>query len=317
MKHKKIVKITLLLMIIFSLTGCTKYIKDENKKVIRNIETGQNLPQNILCRPEDKDILKIYNDYNKTTSNKKVNIDKLSKCEHMKIVSSDYDGLWTTFFVQPLAWVIIKIGNLLKSYGFSLIITTLIIRGIMYPFTKKTAMQSENLKKAQPELEKLEKKYKNKTDQQSMMQKNQEMLLIYKKNDINPISGCLFSFIQIPLFFAFYEAISRIPAIFEENFLGFQLGTSPAIALFTNGQLQYIILIILIPVATYFSFKLNSGASMTKEQESQMKMMRNMMVIFMTITAFSISSGIAIYWITSNIFTIFQNLMVKRRIKNG
>lgn len=317
MKQKKIVKITLLLMIIFSLTGCTKYIKDENKKVIRNIETGQNLPQNILCRPEDKDILKIYNDYNKTTSNKKVNIDKLSKCEHMKIVSSDYDGLWTTFFVQPLAWVIIKIGNLLKSYGFSLIITTLIIRGIMYPFTKKTAMQSENLKKAQPELEKLEKKYKNKTDQQSMMQKNQEMLLIYKKNDINPISGCLFSFIQIPLFFAFYEAISRIPAIFEENFLGFQLGTSPAIALFTNGQLQYIILIILIPVATYFSFKLNSGASMTKEQESQMKMMRNMMVIFMTITAFSISSGIAIYWITSNIFTIFQNLMVKRRIKNG
>lgn len=317
MKHKKIVKITLLLMIIFSLTGCTKYIKDENKKVIRNIETGQNLPQNILCRPEDKDILKIYNDYNKTTSNKKVNIDKLSKCEHMKIVSSDYDGLWTTFFVQPLAWVIIKIGNLLKSYGFSLIITTLIIRGIMYPFTKKTAMQSENLKKAQPELEKLEKKYKNKTDQQSMMQKNQEMLLIYKKNDINPISGCLFSFIQIPLFFAFYEAISRIPAIFEENFLGFQLGTSPAIALFTNGQLQYIILIILIPVATYFSFKLNSGASMTKEQESQMKMMRNMMVIFMTITAFSISSGIAIYWITSNVFTIFQNLMVKRRIKNG
>lgn len=317
MKQKKIVKITLLLMIIFSLTGCTKYIKDENKKVIRNIETGQNLPQNILCRPEDKDILKIYNDYNKTTSNKKVNIDKLSKCEHMKIVSSDYDGLWTTFFVQPLAWVIIKIGNLLKSYGFSLIITTLIIRGIMYPFTKKTAMQSENLKKAQPELEKLEKKYKNKTDQQSMMQKNQEMLLIYKKNDINPISGCLFSFIQIPLFFAFYEAISRIPAIFEENFLGFQLGTSPAIALFTNGQLQYIILIILIPVATYFSFKLNSGASMTKEQESQMKMMRNMMVIFMTITAFSISSGIAIYWITSNVFTIFQNLMVKRRIKNG
>lgn len=317
MKKKRIIKITLLLMIIFSLTGCTKYIKDENKKVIRNIETGQNLPQNILCRPEDKNILKIYNEYNKTTSNTKVDIDKLSKCSNMKIVSSDYDGLWTTFFVQPLAWVIIKIGNLLKSYGLSLIITTLIIRGIMYPFTKKTAMQSENLKKAQPELERLEKKYKDKTDQQSMMQKNQEMLLIYKKNNINPISGCLFSFIQIPLFFAFYEAISRIPAIFEENFLGFQLGTSPAIALFTNGQLQYIILIILIPAATYFSFKLNSGASITKEQESQMKMMRNMMVIFMTITAFSISSGIAIYWITSNVFTIFQNLMVKRRIKNG
>jgi len=183
----------------------------------------------------------------------------------------------------------------------------------MYPFTKKTALQSENLKKAQPELDKLEKKYKNKQDQEAMMQKTQEMMLIYKKYNISPMSGCLFSLVQIPLFFAFYEAISRIPAIFEETFLSLQLGTSPAVALFSNGQLQYIILIILIPLATYFSFKLNSGASMGKEQEKQMKTMTNMMVIFMTITAFSISSGIAIYWVVSNIFTIIQNLLVKRR----
>lgn len=80
----------------------------------------------------------------------------------------------------------------------------------MYPITKKSAMQSENLKKAQNDLQKLEKKYAGKQDQESMMQKSQEMMLIYKKYNINPMSGCIFALIQIPLFFAFYEAMNRI-----------------------------------------------------------------------------------------------------------
>jgi len=81
-----------------------------------------------------------------------------------------------------------------------------------------SAMQSELLKKAQPELEKLEKKYKDKTDQASLMKKSQEMTMIYKKYNINPVSGCLYGFIQLPLFIAFLEAINRVPALFEETF---------------------------------------------------------------------------------------------------
>lgn len=229
----------------------------------------------------------------------------------MKIFSKTSDGLWTTIFVKSLAIVIIKLGEFVKSYGLAIIIATLLIRAIAWPFTKKQAMQSENLKEAQPELDKLEKKYVNKQDQESMMMKSQEMMAIYKKHNINPTSGCLFSFVQIPLFFAFYEAISRIPVIFEETFLGFQLGTSPLIAV-TKGEYHYLVFIVLIAAATYFSFKLNSGASMSKEQEQQSKMMSKVMVVTMTFTSFSISSGIAIYWITSNIFTIFQNLLVKK-----
>ena len=69
------------------------------------------------------------------------------------------------------------------------------------PMTKKTAMQSENLKKAEPELNRINKKYENKTDQESQIQKSQETLMVYKKYDINPASSCLFAFIQIPLLF--------------------------------------------------------------------------------------------------------------------
>ncbi len=314
---KKIIKISIICMLLLNLTGCTTYIKDENKKVIRNESTGQNLPQNILCKPSDSETLKIYENYNKSTKNEKVKLESLPKCSNMKIKSKNYEGLWVTLFVQPLAFIIIKIGLLVKNYGLAIILCTLLIRAICFPFTKKTALQSENMKKAKPKLDKIEKKYANKTDQDSMMRKSQEMMMVYKEYDINPMSGCLFSFIQIPLFFAFYEAITRIPAIFEENFLGFQLGTSPSVAILNQHNYLYVILIILVILATYFSFKLNSAASMSEEQAAQMKSMTNIMMITMAITSFSISSGIAIYWITSNVFTIIQNLLVRRGNNNG
>lgn len=313
MKKKKFIKILTILMIILTLTGCTTYGKNTKGKAISNKKTGQRLVTNILCKPTDKDMLKLYENYNKE-SKKKVDIEKLENCKSMKVTGKYYD-LWTNVFVKPLAWFIVKLGNILNSYGFALILATLIIRLIAYPFTKKAALQSENMKKASPELQKLETKYKNKTDQESMIKKSQEMMIIYKKYNINPMSTCLFSLFQIPLFFAFYEAISRIPIIFEERFLGFDLGVSPMNAV-VMGEYKYLIFIVMIAAATYFSFKLNSGASMSKEQEKQMKTMSNIMIVIMTITAFSISTGIAFYWVTTNIFTIIQNLIVKRGKKN-
>lgn len=313
-KINNVTKILVLVLMIFSLSGCTKYLKTDDGKQVKNETTGQVLTKNILCKPTDKEIIKIYESYNKSVKkSSKVDLKKLEECSTMKI-NGKYESLWTNIFVKPLAWVIIKIGNLVKSYGLSLILVTILIRAIVMPITLKTAKQSKNMQKAKPELEKLEKKYQNKNDQEAMMQKSQEMMMIYKKYGINPMSGCLFSFIQIPLFFAFYEAIGRIPVIFEETFLGFQLGTSPLTAVL-NGKFHYIIFIVLIAAATYFSFKLNSNA-MSDEQAKQMKLMQNIMVVMMTITAFSISSGIAIYWVTSNVFTIVQNLIVKRGVKN-
>ena len=146
----------------------------------------------------------------------------------------------------------------------------------------------------------------------SMMMKSQEMMMIYKKYEINPMSGCLFSFLQIPLFLAFYEALNRLPVIFEGHFLGLQLGTTPMAGI-SNEQYYYLIVIVLVIGASYLSMKLNSTASMSKEQAAQMKMMTNMMIVFLGIASVSLSTGIAIYWVTNSTFTILQNLWVKRR----
>ena len=60
-KLSKISKIIIMIVLLFSLTGCTKILKDENKKVVQNEETGQNLTENILCRPTNEKVINLYN----------------------------------------------------------------------------------------------------------------------------------------------------------------------------------------------------------------------------------------------------------------
>jgi YidC/Oxa1 family membrane protein insertase len=306
---KKTAKLLAIILATISLTGCTKYLKDE-KKPVQNPETGQNIVKNILCQPENDTTRQIYEEHG-------IELEKLPKCSEFKVTSNGYDGsLWTTLFVKPLAFLIVKLGKLVKNYGLAVVLVTLLIRLVLYPITKKTAMQSEGMKKAKPKLDKLEEKYKGKNDQESMMKKSQEMMIIYKEFNINPLSGCLFSLIQIPLFFAFLEALNRLPAIFEEKFIGFQLGTSPMTAL-KSGHWYYLIFVILVVVTTFFSFKLNQTASMSQDQEKQMKTMMNVSIIFIGIASLSMSLGIELYWIVNSGFTIIQNLLVKRSKKNA
>ncbi len=321
---KKLKKIIIVFLLVFLLTGCTKQLvtektNDKGKKTKVAVRydkgknaTGQALTKNIICKPTNKELVSIY-------KKNKVNTDKLVECSKFKPIIKAKEGLWDNIFIKPLAWLILKLGYLVKNFGLSVILVGIIIRLILYPVTKKSAMQSENLKKAQPELQKLEKKYENKAnDQQAMMQKSQEMMAIYKKYNISLFSGCIIAFIQLPLFIAFLEAINRTPAIFEGKFLGLELGTTPLFAL-SGGKIYYIILPILVLVVTYFSFKLN-GTQATDDSNpaaASTKMMMNVMIIVITISSFQLSTAIGLYWITSSLFTVVQNLLVKRSGNNA
>jgi len=306
MKKKKLI---IIMMLFLALTGCTKYLSDDNNKRITNENTGQSLTSNILCKPTDKELVSIYKKY---SDNMEVKLNKLPECDKMKVYDkSNYNGLWVQLFVRPLAWLIIKIGILVKNYGLSVMLVGLALRLVLMPFSAKTVKQSENMKKAQPEIERLERKYKDKTDSESMMQKSQETMLIYKKYNINPVGGCLVSFIQLPLFFAFLEAINRVPAIFEESLLTLQLGTTPLIGI-KSGNYWYIILIVLIILTTWLSFKF-SMATGNSEQQKQMQFMTTFMIIFISIASFSLPTAIALYWVVTNGFNVIQTLILKKR----
>ena len=309
--NKKTIKILLLILSLAMLTGCTKTLTGEDKKPVKYEETGKALTENVLCRPTDENVVNIYKENN-------VDIDKLPKCETFKPFS-EYEGLWTTIFVKPLAWAIINIGLLLEKIGlgkglangFAIVISCLVIRLILYPLTRKTAMQSEKLKEVQPQLEKLEKKYKDKTSEEDQKRKAEEMMAIYSKNKINPLSSCLLSFIQIPLLFAFLEAINRTPVIFENKFLKLDMGTTISHGIMSNLWYAYIIFLLLILATSYFSFRktLKDQTAMAKQMKGTIYFMLAMILV----AAFSLPVALGIYWITSSVFTIVQNVLVERK----
>ena len=323
MRGKKIL-IVLLLVLTLSLTGCTKYVKTDKGSVVRS-DTGQNLVSNILCQPTDEKMILKY-------KKNGVKIEKLPKCSKFTPSNGGYEGIWSTLFIKPLSWLIIQIGLFVKNYGLAIIIVTILIRLLIFPISKKSAMQSEGMKKASSDIQKLQNKYRGKTSQEDQMKQAQEMMAIYKKYGINPMSGCLFAFIQMPLFFAFLESLYRIPAVFEGKFLMYNLGTSPFNALFgssfswghfansfSTGQWVYILLPIIVGFATYFSFKMNSGLNTggSEDQARQMQMMMNLMLVFIIFASFTMSVSIIIYWIVGSLFTIIQTYLIRRKKDDG
>ena len=309
MKNKS--KILILLTILL-LTGCTKQLKDTSGQVVRHPITGQGLVENVLCRPENEESIKKYEEAG-------IDINKYPTCKEFSPFKTKYEGIWTSVFVKPLAWVIIKIGYLLGTIGlsqglangFAIILSCLAIRLILYPFTKKTAMQSEKMKEVQPQLEKLEKKYKNRTSEEDQKRKAEEMMMIYQKNKINPVSSCLLSFIQIPLLFAYLEAINRTPVIFENKFLKLDMGTTVSHGIMSNLWYLYAILLLLILATSYLSFRktLKDQTAMAAQMKGTIYFMLAMIVI----AAFSLPVALGLYWITSSIFTVIQNLIVERK----
>ncbi len=307
---KKRTKImVVIIMVLFLCVGCTKTLKD-GKEVIQYEKTGQTLTANILCKPSEEELLKTYEKYDDklTTS-----LEDLKTCKEFTPKSIKYKSLWESVFVKPIAYLILKLGYLVKNMGISVMLIGLIIRILLMPFQIKTVKQSESLQKIQPEMEKIEKKYKNKTDNESLMAKSQETMMLYKKYKVNPITSCLTALIQMPIFFAFLEAINRVPAIFEGSLFGMNLGMTPSSGI-AHHNYVYIVLVILIIVSTYLSFKISMKSTNTgnSEMQQQMKFMFTFMILMISFASLSLPTAIALYWIVTNGFGVIQNLFIKK-----
>lgn len=308
--NKKL-KVAILTIMMFLTVGCTKYVKDDNNKQVINETTGQTLTANILCKPTSDELYKIYEENNDKLTTK---LEELPSCDDFKPTDIKYQSLWESIFVKPLAWLILKLREIVRNYGLSVIIISILIRCILIPLTKNTMAQSENMKKASKELNKLEAKYANRTDNEAMMQKSQEMMMIYRKYNINPATSCLTSLIQLPLLFAFLEAINRVPAIFEGTLWNMSLGMTPSKAL-ASGNYLYIILLVLIALSTFFSFK-QAMASQPQDGNNEMmrqaKTMTYIMTFMISLASLSLPTALALYWIVNNVFGICQNFIMKK-----
>ena len=327
MKNKKIMILLLVCITLFT-TGCgnSNYLTDKKGKIVTDPTTGQSLQKEIYCRPsENTETFKLYKKYEKQLNTK---LDKLPECDEFKINSNKTKSLWQLLFVKPLAYIILKLGASLKHLGMtkaylgvSLMIIGLLIRLIILPFNIKTQKQSQMMQKLQPEMARIEKKYAGRNDQESMMMKSQETMALYQKYKVNPLSSCLIALIQLPIFFAFLQAIYKIPTIYEGEIFGWNLGTTPSVGIFTNHQYSFIILLILIILTTFFSFrytmKNNPTSSAAGDAGNQMNTMLYVMTIFIAFASINLPTAIALYWIVSYAFVIAQtfimNLIKKKK----
>lgn len=229
----------------------------------------------------------------------------LAGCTEIKEpITADSEGIWNTIFVYPLSWVLTKIAEIFNnSYGLSIVLVTIIIRLFILPLSMKQIKSSKAMQEIQPKLKELQQKYSSKdaTTQQKLQQETMEL---FQKNGVNPLAGCLPIFIQMPILMAMYHAIMRTTEISQHTFLWFQLGTP-----------DYI-LPILTAGFTFLQQKLMMSTNTSMQQNPQMAMQMNMMLYMMPIMigvmAFFLPSALALYWVTGNIFMIFQTLLINK-----
>lgn len=311
MKNKIMAIILVCVLLLTSGCGDNKYIKDKDNKIVTYKETGQMLEKDIVCLPEkDGELYNLYKEYKDQLN---IDFEDLPACTEFKVTSNESSGLWEFLFVKPLAFLILALGKLVGNFGISLILIGLAIRLVLLPFTIKSTKQTMNMKKAQPEIEKIERKYRNRTDNESLMAKSQETMMVYKKYKVNPMIGCLMAFIQLPLFFAFLQAIYRTPAIYEETLLTFNLGMTPLVGIKTGNYL-YLLLLVLIAVSTYFSFKqtMSQTGSAAPEAAKQMKTMLYVMLVVITYVSLTLPTALAFYWIITYAFIAVQNIIINK-----
>ena len=239
--------------------------------------------------------------------------------------------LWNTIFYEPIYNGLIFIINnvTLGDVGFGIIILTVLVKFILFPLTKKSIKSQILMKKIEPELKQVKKDFPNKEEQAK------KTFELYKKYNVNPFSGCLVVLLQLPIIFAlyyvFYKGLAldagplysfiKNPTSMNANFLGFfdLHGKSLMLAL-AAGVSQFVQGYLATPIKPKVEVvkSINTPEPKTFQEQLSDSMQLNIkyvLPIFITFIAYSISAAVALYWITSNIFTIAQEWYIRRALK--
>jgi YidC/Oxa1 family membrane protein insertase len=226
--------------------------------------------------------------------------------------------------------------DLVPNYGIAIILLTIATRVVLLPLTIKQTRSMQEMQRIQPEMKKLQAKYKG-GDKQKL---NEEMMKLYKEHHVNPLGGCLPLLLQLPIFLALYRvfdgcnltmphsktcvaghvglkylphtsALHNAILTMKAGFLGMNLGVSPVATLHQGliHALPDFVLVFLMVATTWYQQKQIMAVS-TGQQAQQMQMMGKIMPIFLGVFSLELAAGISIYWVASNIWTIGQQAIV-------
>jgi YidC/Oxa1 family membrane protein insertase len=239
--------------------------------------------------------------------------------------------MWDTIVIQPFVNGLLLINSFVQNFGISIILFTILIRLLTHPLTVQQFRATKAMQKLQedPRYKKMQEKYKNEKDKLA-----QEQMKLYQEYKINPLGSCLPTLIQLPLILGLYQAVIRAMAAspfelfkleqiiyprlinaanllpLENKFLWMDLGQPERLTVFGFG---IPVLAILVVATTFLQSKLIQPPTSANDQGAMIsKSMSIYMPVLMGFMAYSLASGLAIYFLASNVFGIVQYALLGR-----
>ena len=164
-----------------------------------------------------------------------------------------FDAGWFDFiFVIPLAKGILFINDYVGNVAFGVIGVTIIVNIITLPIMIKSTVSTQKMQLLQPEMEKIQRKYKGRKDQASQMRQNAEIQNLYKKNNVS-MFGSFATFLTLPIMFAMWQAVQRIDILYSTYIFGINLGAKP-ISHIMDLDIAYIVFLQLKPIKQYTQY---------------------------------------------------------------
>ncbi len=228
--------------------------------------------------------------------------------------------IWDTILLSPMINIVIVLSNVLfNNFGLTIIVLTFIIRGAMYPLTRRQLKASKGMQELQPKIAELRKKYAR--DRQKLAQ---EQMALMKEAGVSP-AGCLLPMlIQMPIWIALYQSIMRVLAASPEGFLNLSRHLyTPWSVVFSQIPLErqflwldlanpdpLYLMPILVGGTMWLQQKMVTPESADPNQKAQSQMMLWMLPLMFGFFTMSFPSGLALYWVASNIITIIMQYYI-------
>jgi YidC/Oxa1 family membrane protein insertase len=232
------------------------------------------------------------------------------------------DWGWFWFFTRPLFAVLEWFFHLLGNFGLAILALTVVIKAVTFPIANASAKTMAKMKKVQPEMERIKERFKD-----DAVKQQQEVMELYKREKVNPLTGCLPQFLVIPVFFSLYKVFIVTIEMYHAPFYGWIRDLSapdPSSILNLFGLLPYQVTLtgtfaflgflsigawpILMGFTQWMMTKLNPPAPDPVQQR-----MFSLMPIMFTFMFSTLPSGLVIYYAWNNLLTIAQQMFIMRQ----
>jgi YidC/Oxa1 family membrane protein insertase len=230
------------------------------------------------------------------------------------------DWGWFYFLTKPMFWLLHNLNVAIGNMGLAIIALTLIVKTVLFPLAYKSYASMARMRELQPEMEKIKERAGD--DRQKLQQ---EMMELYKKEKVNPASGCLPILLQIPIFFSLYKVIFVTLELRHAPFFGWLRDLSapdPSSIINLFGLLPYpapdpqsilsLIFIGILPILLGISMWLQQKLNPQPTDPTQAAIFAWLPWVFMFMLG-GFASGLLIYWIANNVLTFTQQYIIMRR----